>query len=253
MTNTTTITSASPEELDKMARLINDYGVDIIIEAIMFLLFIVIAFVTFNMFRVTIKNQQKAAEEERKKQDERFQQMFDAIMKGRDQGNLFSESVGVTAAVDEQLRYTCGVTKCDRAAIYVFHDGVRALNGSHLLKFSCLIEYATLNQHASIHKHKDLPINHIADICNSLDYNSSYVCWDVENLNEDVASRAWLSGRDVKSIVINAIYDRNGQPMGFACSEFILQKPHDDDKQMIIEKTRGLADKVAITMNLGLM
>ena len=241
------------DDVQKMAETIDTLGAGIMGIAIIFVVFLVLMSVGIGLFCKMAADQRKQNEAMRATQAEQFQQMFNQIIQNKYDGGIFKKSLNISAAAEEQLKYACGVTKCDRVAIYVFHNGVRALNGSHLLKTSCLIEYAPLNQYCYISQSKDIPINQILEVCNSLDEIGSYTCWDTDTLDDASSLKSWLKGRHIKSVVANAIYDNNGHPIGFACSEFMLAEPDEDNHEYIFDRTKELADKMAIVMNLNLL
>lgn len=246
-------TNISPEDVQKMAKIIDDFGAGLTAVAIIFLAFIVILSIGVAIFCKMMNTQSKQNEDLQKAQAEQYAEMFKLLTQQNYKGNIFKQSLNVSAAAEEQLKYTCGVTKCDRVAVYMFHNGVRALNGSHLLKTSCLIEYAPLNQYCYLSASKDIPINQILEACNSLDEIGSFTCWDTSTLSDTSSLKSWLVGRGIKSIVVNAIFDNEGHPIGFACSEFMLQKPSQESWDGIFDHTKELADKMSIVMNLNLL
>lgn len=245
--------SVNISDIQTMANTVKNLGAGLTAISIIFVVFLVLLSVGLGIFCKMIKDQQKQNEKMRAAQADQFQRMFDILVSNKYDGGIFKKSLSVSSAAEEQLKYTCGVTKCDRVAIYVFHNGVRMLNGSHLLKTSCLIEYAPLNRYCYISQSKDIPINQVLDVCNSLDEIGSYTCWDTNALEDASSLKSWLIDRHIKSIVATAIFDNHGHPIGFACAEFMLQEPHEDDREEIFDETRALADKMAIVMNLDLL
>lgn len=238
--------TVTANDIMEMAEKMNDIGIGVVAVAIIFILFASVVTFLFTSLRKSMAHQQK-----------QYDQMFNTLMAPHtathSQEDIFANSLEIEKAIDDQLKYTCGVTKSDRSAVYVFHNGTKTLSGSHLLKFSCLTEYANIYQHCSNGKHQNVSIGQIKDVCNCFMRNKPFVAWDVSELKDSSYTKEWLIDQKVKSTVAVPIYGRTGGVIGFVVSDYMLDTAPLDSHEKIIACTKDLANKMALLVDLDLI
>lgn len=287
MENPTTVIT----DIGSMSQLIKNFGVEIVAVAIIFVLFICACIAAVLLVKWMLKKQDEKLSKSLEAQDKTLKETIESQQKKIDDSisqqnklintfqeqqstvlnsllkavvanqahkpikkDMLEESIEVTSVAEEHLRYVCGVTHCDRAAVYMFHNGTRVLNGgAHLLKTSCLIEYAILNKYYCLTRHKDIPISTIREVCTDLLKCGKYICWDISLCDENSPFKEWVSKRKVQSVVANAVYDKEGHPIGLVCCEFMTRIPADKEKQKILSEMKSLSSKMSMAMDLNLI
>ena len=111
---------------------------------------------------------------------------------------------------------------CQRIAIYVFHNGTKAISGYPFIKFSCIYEYTNHNVEATIRgrNHKDVIIYEYSDLVNTLITDNEYVCSNIDNLDSQDQIVKFIAGSDVNSIYMRAIKSEDDDITGFTVAEF---------------------------------
>lgn len=235
----------STNDILKMADGINTLGAGIVAVAIIFILFALVMGFLIVQLRRSLDHQQK-----------QYDLMFEQLVKQPSyhcEDDIFTDSLEIEKAIDEQLKYTCGITKSDRSAVYIFHNGTKTLSGSHLLKFSCLTEYANIYQHCANGKHQNVAIGQIKDVCNCFMKGKPFVAWNTEELKDSSYTKEWLIDQRVKSTVAVPIYGRTGGVIGFVVSDYMLDTAPVDTHQKILDGTKELANKMALLVDLDLI
>lgn len=240
-----------------VAQSIQNLGAGIIALAIILVLFFVVVTGTFVFLRATIKKQNEQHDMILQEQITQVRAMFNNLLENQQPEtsnvDILKTSMQIADSAEEQLKYTCAVTKSDRTAIYMFHNGVKTLNGSHILKFSCLVEYATLSKYYENQLYKDTPINQIREACNLFTEDKLVCYWNTGNLENDSAIKEWMERRGVKGAVAAAVHDSQGRVIGFVATEYYMGYPDPSMYERIQEETHELALKVAMAMDLELL
>lgn len=111
---------------------------------------------------------------------------------------------------------------CQRIAIYVFHNGTKAISGYPFIKFTCIYEYTNHNAEATIrgNNHKDVIIYEYSDMVNPLITDNEYVCSNIDNLDSQDQIVKFIAGSDVNSIYMRAIKSEDDDIIGFTVAEF---------------------------------
>lgn len=243
------MTSTNPPSVESMVRQVSElsetmtkYGVGIVAIAILFV--ILMALMVF--FLVFFKN----LYDTNAKRTDQIIRWFEKEMSKQSDTDIVKSSVESTNVIIGHLKYACSVTKCDRTAIYVFHNGQFLLNGCHIMKFSCLVEFALLSKHNHIYEQKDIPIAQIQNLCNNMLNHDSLVFQDMSAVPNSPLEE-WCLRFGMKSLVAQPVYNSEGHILGFATAEYYHQKIDSNDVGSAITEVRRLADKLSVTMDLG--
>jgi hypothetical protein len=230
------------QQVTELSNTIDKYGAGIVAIAILFVL--LMALMVF--FLVFFKN----LYDTNAKRTDQIIRWFETQMSKQPDSDIVKTSVESTNIIIDHLKYTCSMTKCDRTAVYVFHNGQFLLNGCHIMKFSCLAEFALLSKHNHISEQKDIPISQIQNLCNKMLGHESLVFQDMSSVPNSPMEE-WCLRFGMKSLVAQAVYNGDGHILGFATAEYYHQKIDHEDIGKAVSEVRRLADKVCITMDIG--
>lgn len=239
---------ATVDTVNELSKNIQNLGVGIVSTAIILVLFIV-SFIVF--VRIVSKMF--------KKMMEICTQIFDLFMaKNRQENIKNNEDVlgGTVKLVEEaknHLKYSCGATHSDRSAAYMFHNGVKTLGESHLLKFSCLVEYSNVVQYCDGNRHMATPIGAISEACVSFLESGRYEVWNIDSLEDDSAVKEWMKSRKIKAAAACAVYNDNGCIIGFVVNEYIRFSPPANSEEIVRSATKDLANRLTPAMVLGIL
>ena len=245
------MTNTNPPSVESMVQQVTElseamtkYGVGVVAIAVLFL--ILLALMVF--FLMFFKNMFEA----NTKRTDQLIAWFENQMSKKADSDIVKSSVESTNIIIDHLKYACSMTKCDRTAIYVFHNGQFLLNGCHIMKFSCLVEFALLSKHNHIYGQKDVPISQIQNLCNKMLKHESLVFQDIGAVPNSPLEE-WCMRFGMKSLVAQAVYNGDGHILGFATAEYYHQKIDSNDIGRAVAEVRRLADKVCVAMDMGEM
>ena len=243
------MTGTNPPSVDSMVQQVAElsnamdkYGVGIVAIAILFVL--LMALMVF--FLVFFKN----LYDTNAKRTDQIIRWFEKEMSKQSDTDIVKSSVESTNIIVDHLKYACSVTKCDRTAIYVFHNGQFLLNGCHIMKFSCLVEFALLSKHNHIYEQKDIPIAQIQNLCNNMLGHGNLAFQDISAVPNSPLEE-WCLRFGMKSLIAQPVYNSEGHILGFATAEYYHQKIDSNDINNVTTEVRRLADKLSVTMDLG--
>lgn len=246
--------SSSVDDVVKLSEIMEKTGIAIVVIAV-FLVIILISVTAFICVAVRHNNNRESQYEsllrETMEQNNKFVEMM-INNNPSSQSGLFRISVECGTLIREHLKHLCHVTKADRVALYVFHNGQRMLNGGHLLKMSCLSEYSLSEKLCFSNKHKDTPISQISIVCNALLDKGCWSCEDTTTI-EDPVLRQWINAFGYKSVFIKGVFNTHGEVIGFASTEFIETPVYPDRINITKSETRRFADKVAVAIDAELV
>lgn len=247
--------STSVDDVLKLSEMMERTGIAIVIIAV-FLVIILISVIAFIGVAVNgNKNRETQYEtllREVTEQNNKFVEMMINNNNANSQSGLFKVSVECGALIEEHLKHLYHVTKADRVALYVFHNGQRMLNGGHLLKMSCLNEYSLSEKLLYSYRHKDTPISQISVVCNALLEKG---CWSCEDTSvvDDPSLKQWIKAFGYKSVFIKGVFNTHGEVIGFASAEYIEAPVYPDRIETAKKETRRFADKVAVAIDAELV
>lgn len=236
------------DTVNELSKNIQNLGVGIVSTAIILMLFI-IGFIVF----------MKIVSKMFKKMMEICTQIFDLFMDKnrreniRNSQDILGGSVKLMEEAKNHLRYACGIAHSDRSAAYVFHNGVKTLGESHLLKFSCLVEYSNVAQYCDGSRHMETPIGAINEACVAFLENGRFEIWDIDLVEEDSAVKEWMKSRNIKAAAACAVYNNNGCVIGFVVNEYVKFSPPANSEETVRSATKDLANRLTPAMVLGVL
>lgn len=247
------------DDIIKIAETVDKYGMFVVVGAVFIVITLLAFFLIFSRFMKQSKNSDTSYQKLLAEQAAQNQAVFEKLMtsafdrRSADNQDLIKEGIDTSKVIDGHLKYAGAISKCDRVAVYVFHNGERMLNGRHLLKFSCLSEFVSLAKFSKIDKHKAMPINVIQEGCDSL---LEYHSWEFisKDALTDPTMIAWVESQcDCQSSFAYAIYDSNGAIIGFVVLEYIIDPVDSDRIEQAREEVKRLSDRVTVAVDLNLI
>lgn len=235
------VEAAKNSSPDGFAQMIADYGPTVVILAVFLSLFV---FIVLALLKKSLKSNEEEKEQNyrdnmAKVVDEIVSHLLptlQSIPAKTEEGNNDTGQLPVpnsTKSLVEETVKTAIIFKnvsktaltsldCQRIAIYVFHNGTKAISGYPFIKFSCIYEYTNHNVEATIRgrNHKDVIIYEYSDLVNTLITDNEYVCSNIDNLDSQDQIVKFIAGSDVKSIYMKAIKSEDDDIIGFTVAEF---------------------------------
>lgn len=231
------------DQVGNTASLINQYGPTVVILAVFLLIFIsIMAFIlrsNHNMNKQMLESQQSAATAQQKM----MQDMFDTCMslikkensKDDDEENEEEETKPkkkkiVSAYIDSSLafkdasRIAIGKIKCERIAIYLFHNGNHTPYGYPFAKMSCVHEW-TIRGSNTVRgtTHVNIPLYAFSTIVESLSKDGEFVVGNIYEhglISADEQVFQFISGSTIRALFALGIKDKDGDLAAFTIAEF---------------------------------
>lgn len=163
------------------------------------------------------------------------------------QKDLVGAYIDLNIAFKDISRATLNKLKCDRVAIYVFHNGNKSMHGLPFFKMSCIHEWTSYgNKTLRGKSHIDMPLHLYNDFIESLYKYGVYRSEDVKkSVEDDPSIEEYTAFSEAKSLYFVAMKDDDGALAGFVAAEFgyidIFQ--HDHERNEFIQNT--LNDMIA--------
>lgn len=223
----------------KLAESISDNGALIVIGAafILFSILILLMFIKINsdMFKnivnqINQKNDENAditkklldhfLEEEKDKEEEKEQEEKEEQPKHHAK-DLVGLYIDYTTAFKGESKSVINAIRCDRVAVYVFHNGNQTLFGLPFIKMSCVYEDTMKGNMTMRSKaHMNLPLHLFNDFIQAL-YRDGIFAGNIDDVEiHDGSIREFLSFSDAKSVFMRAIKKEDGSLAGFTVCEF---------------------------------
>lgn len=220
---TTTITGT-----ETIAELIYQFGPAVIIVSVFLVLFITILF-------YIMRQQQKSNENIMKEHQLLIQNLVEYNMKepplpyvsdskkDHDTKEIMNIYLKIKSTIKIQISQYMVDLQADRIAIYLFHNGMKAINGFPFLKFSCIGEQSNSITNSRIKQHHDFPVNLMTDFLKDL-FDHKPICYYDDNdinssMEEDPMFEKLISSSSNKYIV-KGIFDSEINLIGFIIVEF---------------------------------
>ena len=129
--------------------------------------------------------------------------------------------IDYTTAFKRESKNVINNLRCDRVAVYVFHNGNQTLYGLPFIKMSCVYEDTMKGNMTMRGKtHMNLPLHLFNDFVRSL-YKDGEFCGNLDDIEiHDNSIREFLSFSDSKSVFMRAIKKNDGALAGFTVCEF---------------------------------
>ena len=163
------------------------------------------------------------------------------------QKNLVGAFIDLNMAFKDISRHTLLRLKCDRIAIYVFHNGNKSMHGLPFFKMSCVHEWTSYgNKTLRGKSHVDIPLHLYHDFIENLHKYGAYRSEDVsESIKDDPSIKDYVAFSEVKALYFVGIRDDTGALAGFIAAEFgdIDSFQHDKERD---EFVRGVLDDMIL-------
>lgn len=249
-----------------IAKAISDYGPVIVLMSIFFVIFIALVVLVLRsnskMMNQIINSKSKndemeqeiiskmlqsALEEQNEKNHIDTESILDEINKSlkaltgekkeekKESDDYHKDLVGayidVNMAFKDASREALNKLKCERIAIYVFHNGNNSLHGFPFFKMSCIHEWTSHGSNTLRGKfHSDMPLHMFDDFINDLWKDKVYKAADIEEVAKiDPSILEFTSYSSTKALYMIAIVDSNDTLAGFIVSEFSNPDTFDKD------------------------
>ena len=253
-------TNAPTEQITGLAKLIQEYGTEVVIISV-FLIVIIAFFLLFlrifNKFAnnslkqnekmldilmralnvrlddnsdgsqsTTIKKSDKAKEKSSEADKDNKEDSSDKpqVKEPERKYNIVSNNNYINEIFDEVSRNVMGDLKCNRVAVYVFHNGNKTPYGYSFVKMTCIHEKnMKSNMVLRGENHQGLPIHAFSTIVDCLIRNGEYIIGNVYNhgiISADEQLLTFIDGSKVKALFALAVKDNNGEVAGFIIAEF---------------------------------
>lgn len=246
--------STAVDGVTKISEAIAEYGPVVVICGVFIILFILIflLFMKINntMVKQMIKQVNDQSAENAKVMNKLLTHLLDETDDEHDNSNnnkddknkqhnrdLVGMFIDYNTAFIRESKNVINNLRCDRVAVYVFHNGNKALYGLPFIKMTCVHEN-TIKGSRTVrgNTHTGLPLHLYNDMIEALYHDGEYA----GNLDDieihDNSIREFLSFSDSKSLFIRAIKNENGSLAGFTVVEFNKEMNYADHE--LYEKIR---------------
>ena len=129
--------------------------------------------------------------------------------------------IDYTTAFKRESKNVINTLRCDRVAVYVFHNGNQALYGLPFIKMSCVYE-DTIKGNMTVRgkTHMNLPLHLFNDFIENL-YRDGEFAGNIDDIEiHDNSIREFLAFSDAKAVFMRAIKKSDGSLAGFTACEF---------------------------------
>lgn len=237
---------ATTDQIDGMARLINEYGPTVVILAVFLLIFIAVLYFILRsnqkMNEQMLDSQKTASQTNQKMMQEMFNTCMDLIKtSGKQQSqeddddddstdgkpkkkNIVSTYIDSSLAFKDASRIAIGKIKCDRIAIYLFHNGNHTPYGYPFAKMSCVHEWNMRGSNTVRGvNHVNIPLYAFSTIVESLVKDGEFVVSNVYEhgmISADEQIFQFISGSTIRALFALGIRDKNNELAAFTIAEF---------------------------------
>ena len=248
----TTVNSTSSEVTDNIsgtinqvgdtAKLLDQYGPTIVILSVFLVLFIgLLIFIlrsNHKMNKEMLKSQQAASQANQKMMQDMFDTFKSLVVKDRDidddneddnedkpkKKKIVSAYIDSSLAFKDASRIAIGKIKCDRIAIYLFHNGNHTPYGYPFAKMSCVHEW-TLRGSNTVRgiNHVNIPLYAFSTIVESLVKDGEFVVGNIYEhgiISADEQVFQFISGSTIRALFALGIKDKDGDLAAFTIAEF---------------------------------
>lgn len=234
----------STEQIGEVSELLNKYGPTIVILAVFILIFIgLMAFIlrsNHKMNEQMLKAQQSASETNQQMMQDMFATCMNIINTKTGDNSESEDDVAtekkpkkkkiVSSYIDSSLvfkdasRLANSKLKCERIAIYLFHNGNHSPYGYSFAKMSCVHEW-TMRGSNTVRgmNHVNIPLYAFSTIVESLVKDGEFVVSNVYDhgiISADEQVFQFISGSTIRAIFALAIKDKDGDLAAFTIAEF---------------------------------
>ena len=234
--------SNTMDQVSDATKLINQYGPTVVIIAVFLLLFIgLLVFILRSNHRMNqqmLEAQKNASENNQKMMQDMFDTFKTLVVNNKDKDDEDDEEDEekpkkkkiVSAYIDSSLafkdasRIAISKIKCERVAIYLFHNGNHTPYGYPFAKMSCVHEW-TLRGSNTIRgtTHMNIPLYAFSTIVESLVKDGEFVIGNIYDhgiISADEQVFQFISGSTIRSLFALGIKDKDGDLAAFTIAEF---------------------------------
>lgn len=240
------------EEVTSLVKLIGEYGVLVVIAAVLIIVFV------YNS-----KKQQKHYSEMAKSQAESNKTMIESVLSQnkilienyktavkelREVPATYNEKniVEIFVKLNDILKVECQTTsrntKSDRTSVYVFHNGTHSSHGMPFFKMSCICEWINKGaaSNTKLSEHTNMTLNLFDPIVTNLYKNGEFVINSEQET--EPSNLLFIKGTKIQTIIFIAIYDDDNNIMGFVANDYNSKTPLNFEE--IKAEMQLLCDKV---------
>ena len=186
-------------------------------------------------------------EEEKEKEKEKDEEDNEEEPKKHHAKDLVGLYIDYTTAFKGESKSVINTIRCDRVAVYVFHNGNQTLYGLPFIKMSCVYEDTMKGNMTMRSKaHMNLPLHLFNDFIQAL-YRDGIFAGNIDDVEiHDGSIREFLSFSDAKSVFMRAIKKEDGSLAGFTVCEFIEPVDYTDKEKFmaINNKVKEMNDAI---------
>lgn len=242
------------DAVDGIAGSISEYGILAVVLAVFFLIFIALFALIIrsnskmvngilqgkthsnkfeeDMLNKLINYEMEKTKQQAKPQDENLLAEIDRLKKQvetleREKGDdyhkdLVGAYIDINMAFKDASRMALKALKCDRIAIYVFHNGNTSMLGLPFFKMSCIHEWNSRVTNTLRGKsHTEMPLHLFHDFIEDLWKTGVYKAENVDmSAKTDGSIAEFVAFSNVKSLYIEAIKNADEAITGFVVAEF---------------------------------
>lgn len=244
LSNSSEVPSVSDtiDQVSDATKLINQYGPTVVIIAVFLIVFIGLLFFILRSNHKMNEQMIEAQKAASKANQEMMQDMFDTFKslvtkdrKTEDEDDNEDEERPkkkkiVSAYIDSSLafkdasRIAIGKIKCERIAIYLFHNGNHTPYGYPFAKMSCVHEW-TLRGSNTIRgaTHVNIPLYAFSNIVEALVKDGEFVIGNIYDhgiISADEQVFQFISGSTIRALFAFGIKDKDGDLAAFTIAEF---------------------------------
>ena len=234
--------SNTMDQVSDATKLINQYGPTVVIIAVFLILFIgLLVFILRSNHRMNqqmLEAQKNASENNQKMMQDMFDTFKTLVVNNKDKDDEDDEEDEekpkkkkiVSAYIDSSLafkdasRIAISKIKCERVAIYLFHNGNHTPYGYPFAKMSCVHEW-TLRGSNTIRgtTHMNIPLYAFSTIVESLVKDGEFVIGNIYDhgiISADEQVFQFISGSTIRALFALGIKDKDGDLAAFTIAEF---------------------------------
>lgn len=138
-----------------------------------------------------------------------------------DKRNLVGKYIDVNIAFKDASRIAVSSLKCERVAIYVFHNGSTSLHGLPFFKMSCVHEWTVKSSRAIRNSmHSNLPLHAFSDMVEKLYRTGECAISNVRGTTIDDHTARFVEYTDIMSAFLLGIKDSDDNLAGFVIAEY---------------------------------
>lgn len=258
------------QNVEGVAKIIDEYGPYITILAVFIILFIIVVFamVSFSnkLIKSSLEEKLNLLNNQSKQNEKLIDYITDDDKDNEDSGekrkrDLVGTYIDINLILKDAVRTASNELGAERVAIYVFHNGNKSIHGLPFFKVSCINEWSKNGSVAMKTKayrsitHHSMPLYIISEIVENIyEYGEFYESSiKSKRINEDYL-QAYLEYSDIDSMYALVIKDSNDNIAGFVVAEFKENKNFYDELirkpiQEVLERMSNTVKPVVLNIN----